>query len=88
MTNAPASFPDGSAPAQSTTTTVFLRYTIPAYTIYDASFGVAKDNWTAQISGSNLANTYAATNVSAGEYIRAEIPLRPRVLTAMFGYKF
>jgi hypothetical protein len=41
-----------------------------------------------QISGSNLANAYAATNVSAGEFIRAEIPLRPRVVTAMFGYKF
>jgi outer membrane receptor protein involved in Fe transport len=88
MSNAPGSFPDGNAPAQSPPTTTLLRYTIPAYTIYDASFGVAKDNWSVQISGSNLANAYAATNVSAGEFIRAEIPLRPRVVTAMFGYKF
>jgi iron complex outermembrane receptor protein len=88
MTNAPGSYPDGDAAAQSPPTTPLLRYTIPAYTIYDASFGVAKDNWTAQISGSNLSNAYAATNVSAGQFIRAEIPVRPRVLTAMFGYRF
>jgi iron complex outermembrane recepter protein len=88
MSNAPGSFPDGNATAQNPPTTVFLRYTIPAYTIYDASFGVVKDSWTAQISGSNLTNAYAATNVSAGQFIRAETPLRPRVVTAMFGYKF
>ncbi len=88
MVNAPASFPDGNAPEQSPPTSTLLRYTIPAYTIYDASFGVAKDNWTVQISGSNLSNAYAATNVSAGQFIRAEIPLRPRVATLMFGYKF
>jgi hypothetical protein len=88
MSNAPASFPDGNAPAQSPPSTALLRFTIPAYTIYDASFGVSKDNWTAQISGSNLSNAYAATNVSAGQFIRAETPVRPRVLTAMFGYTF
>jgi outer membrane receptor protein involved in Fe transport len=88
MSNAPASFPDGNAPAQSPPSTALLRFTIPAYTIYDASFGVSKDNWTAQISGSNLWNVYAATNVSAGQYIRAETPVRPRVLTAMFGFRF
>jgi iron complex outermembrane receptor protein len=88
MSNAPGGYPDGNTPAQSPPTTTFLRYTIPAYTIYDASFGVAKDNWTVQITGSNLSNAYAATNVSAGEFIRAEVPMRPRVLTAMFGYRF
>jgi hypothetical protein len=88
MSNAPGSFPDGNAPGQSPPTTALLRYTIPAYTIYDASFGVSKDAWTVQISGSNLSNAYAATNVTAGEFIRAEIPVRPRVVTLMFGYKF
>ena len=88
MSNTPGNFPDGNAPGQSPPTTVLLRYTIPAYTIYDASFAVTKDNWTVQISGSNLTNAYAATNLTAGQFIRAEIPLRPRVLMAMFGYKF
>jgi outer membrane receptor protein involved in Fe transport len=88
MSNAPASFPDGNDPAQNPPTTALLRYAIPAYTIYDASFGVVKDNWTVQISGSNLSNAYAATNVSAGQFIRAEIPLRPRVLMALLGYRF
>jgi iron complex outermembrane receptor protein len=88
MSNAPASFPDGNSPAENPPSSALLRYAIPAYTIYDASVGVAKDNWSAQLAASNLTNVYAPTNVSSGEYIKAEIPLRPRVVTAMFGYRF
>lgn len=88
MSNAPASYPDGTALAQNPPTTTLLRYTIPAYTIYDASLGLVKDNWTVQITGSNLTNAYAATNVSSAQFIRSEIPLRPRVLMALFGYRF
>ena len=87
MSNAPASFPDDSQ-GQNPPTTTLLRYTIPAYTIYDASFGVARDNWSAQITASNLSNSYAATNISSGQFIKAEIPLRPRVVMALFGYRF
>ena len=88
MSNAPASYPDGAASAGSSPSSALLRYTIPAYTIYDASVGVATDTWSAQITGSNLTNVYAATNVTSGEFIKADIPLRPRVLMAQFGLRF
>ncbi len=35
--------------------------TIPGYTTYDAAIGVSKDNWTAQLTGSNLSNEYGPT---------------------------
>ena len=88
MSNAPASFPAASQPAGSPATTTQQRYSIPGYTVYDASVGVARDNWTAQITGSNLSNAYAATNITSGPFITAEAPLRPRVLMALFGYRF
>ena len=54
---------------------------MPGYTTYDAAIGVAKDNWTAQISGSNLVQLGGETNTSSGQFIKSEVPLRPRVLT-------
>jgi iron complex outermembrane recepter protein len=87
--NEPASFPNGNLPPDSINpTTTLLRYEIPGYTTYDAAIGVAKDNWTAQLTGSNLGNAYGPTNVSSGQFIKSEIPLRPRVLMLMAGYKF
>jgi iron complex outermembrane receptor protein len=88
MRNEPASFPDGNDPAQNPPTTTLLKYTIPGYTTYDAALGLAKDNWVAQITGSNLTNSDAVTNLSSGQFIKSAIPLRPRVLMAQFSYKF
>jgi outer membrane receptor protein involved in Fe transport len=84
--NEPASFTPGSTELIPTTT--LLLYTMPAYTTYDASAGVGKDSWTVQVTGSNLTNSDASTNTSSGQFIKSEVPLRPRVLTLMFGYKF
>jgi outer membrane receptor protein involved in Fe transport len=61
---------------------------MPGYTTYDGALGVAKDSWTAQITAVNLTNSDASTNTSSGQFIRTEVPLRPRVLTVQFGYKF
>jgi len=49
---------------------------------------VAKDNWTAQITGNNLSNSDASLNTNSGQFIKSEVPLRPRVLTLTVGYKF
>jgi hypothetical protein len=49
--------------------------------------GVVKDNWTAQLTGSNLSNSDAATNISAARWIKATIPLRPRVLMLTMNYR-
>lgn len=92
MSNEPANFPDGNAPSESpptgSPTTTLLRYQIPGYTTYDAALGVANDSWTAQIQCHNLNNAYGPTNISSGPFIKAEIPLRPRVITFLIGYKF
>jgi len=88
MRNEPASFPDGNDPAQNPPTTTLLKYTIPGYTTYDAAIGVSKDKWTAQLAGNNLSNSDAATNIGSTQFIKSEIPIRPRVLTFLIGYTF
>jgi outer membrane receptor protein involved in Fe transport len=64
-----------------------LRFENPAYTIYDASFGVAKDAWNVNVYGENLGNSNASTFVSTDQFIVAQTPLRPRILGISFGYK-
>jgi outer membrane receptor protein involved in Fe transport len=65
-----------------------LRFENPAYTTYDASFGVAKDAWNLNFYGDNLSNSNASTFVSTDQFIVAQTPLRPRILGVSFGYKF
>ena len=67
---------------------IVLKYTIPGYRSYDAALGVSKDNWTVQIQGTNITNVYGPTNVSSAQFIKAEIPLRPRVVMRQFAYRF
>ena len=92
MSNEPANFPDGNAPSESPPTgwptTTLLRYQIPAYTAYDGGLGVAKDAWTAQIQCHNLTNAYGPTNISSSQFIKAEVPLRPRVVTFLIAYRY
>jgi iron complex outermembrane recepter protein len=89
MRNEPASFPPGNSsfcsPVPSTT---LCLYTMPSYETYDAAIGVGKDNWTAQVTASNLSNSGASTFTSSNQFIESEIPLRPRVVTLQIGYKF
>jgi outer membrane receptor protein involved in Fe transport len=88
QSNEPASFPSGDSAAQIVPTTTLLRYQIPGYTTYDAAVGVVRDNWTIQVTGQNLSNEYGPTNVSSGQFIKSEIPLRPRVIMANVNWKF
>ena len=89
MRNEPASFPPGnSAFCTPVPTTTLCLYTMPGYTTYDASVGIAKDQWTAQITGQNITNLYASTNTSSYQFIESQVPLRPRVVMLQFGYKF
>jgi outer membrane receptor protein involved in Fe transport len=86
MSNDPASYVAGvTEPIPETTR---LRYDQPGYTTYDGSVGVAKDNWTASFYGQNLTNSDASTFTSSAQFIKSEVPLRPRVLGVKFGYKF
>jgi iron complex outermembrane recepter protein len=64
------------------------RFENPAYTTYDASIGVAKDAWHFSLSCENLSDSNASTFISSQQFITAQTPLRPRVITGTFGYQF
>jgi iron complex outermembrane recepter protein len=68
--------------------TTLLRFENPAYSQYDASAGVAKDAWTAELYAQNLTNVNVSTFTSTNQFVPAETILRPRVLGLKFGYKF
>jgi outer membrane receptor protein involved in Fe transport len=86
MFSEPSSFPAGVLGQIPSTT--FLRYTMPSYETVDASIGLSKDNWSAQIYGTNLNNSNASTATTSGQFIVSEVPLRPRVIGAKIGMKF
>ncbi len=64
------------------------RFENPAYTTYDAAIGVTKDAWRFTLSCENLSNSNASTFISSQQFITAQTPLRPRVITGTFGYQF
>jgi outer membrane receptor protein involved in Fe transport len=64
------------------------RFDLPAYSTYDASLGVAKDNWWLNVYGENLSNSNAAVFISTDQFIVQQTPLRPRVIGAAVGYSF
>ena len=74
--------------AQSGTISGRLRWENPAYTMYNASLGVAKDQWNAKLSVENLTNSNASVNTNSDQFIVAQTPLRPRVIGVSFGYSF
>jgi iron complex outermembrane receptor protein len=86
MYNQPATYPNGEGVLYPTT--VDLRYLQEAYTTYDASLGIAKDAWDLSLYGTNLSNSHASVFTSSAEFIKSEVPLRPRVIGVKFGYKF
>jgi outer membrane receptor protein involved in Fe transport len=78
MYNEPNTYPSGAGVLIPTTTA--LRYYQPGYATFDASLGVKKDRWTAEIYGTNLLDNHASTFTTAAQFIKAETPLRPRVV--------
>lgn len=69
-------------------TTGRLRFENPAYTTFDASFGVARDAWVVNVFAENLSNSNASTFTSTDQFIVAQTPLRPRIIGGSFSYKF
>ncbi len=86
MQNEPSSFQSGAGVLVPTTT--WLRYDQPGYTTYDAAFGVARDQWHVEAFGENLGNSDASLFTSSAQFIKSEVPLRPRVLGVKIGFKF
>jgi outer membrane receptor protein involved in Fe transport len=60
----------------------------PGYTTYDASLGVSKDAWTAQLYGQNITDTRYVTFVTASQFVTQDFAGRPRTLGVKFSYKF
>jgi iron complex outermembrane recepter protein len=77
-----------SLSAGSNVSTTLLRFENPAYSQYDASAGVAKDAWTAELYAQNLTNVNVSLFTSTNQFVPAETITRPRVLGVRFGYKF
>jgi len=63
-------------------------YDQPSWTTYDLSAGVAKDNWTASLIGTNITNTNKSLFTTSRQFILTETPMRPRVIMLTFGYSF
>ena len=85
--NQPATYLSGEGVILPTTT--FLRYRQPGYGTIDASIGVsARAGWNAQAYVTNLNNSHASTFTTSAEFIREEIPIRPRVFGIRAGYDF
>ena len=72
----------------SAVSTARLRFVVPAYTTYEASLGVSKNDWYVHLYGDNLADSHAATFISTDQFIVAQTPLRPRVIGIEWGYHF
>ena len=92
MWNTPSSFPAGpvcpvGGAAGCVPTSTWKRYLQPGYDTVDASMGVSKDNWDVMIFGQNLTDKNASVFTTTGQFILAEVPLRPRVLGLKIGYK-
>ncbi len=64
------------------------RFENPAYTVYDASCGIAKDNWYVNLYAENLTDSNASVFVSTDQFIVEQTPLRPRVIGVALGYTF
>jgi iron complex outermembrane receptor protein len=68
--------------------TTLLRFENPAYSSFDASLGIAKDNWSVHAFSQNLFNKETSLFTNTAQFVLAETPLRPRILGVKFGYKF
>jgi outer membrane receptor protein involved in Fe transport len=67
--------------------TVAFRNTMPAWTQYDASAGVAQGPWTIELVAANLTDINKSIYTSSTEFIQTQVPQRPRTLGIRFGYK-
>ncbi len=68
--------------------TTVLRFENPAYSSYDASVGVAKGSWNAQLYCQNCNDTNASVFTNTAQFVVAQTVVRPRVIGVSFGYDF
>ena len=81
----------GSNPSLATAgaiNTTFLRFEDPAYSLFDASAGVSRDSWRAEVYVHNLGNRIASVFTSTAQFIESQTVTRPRIVGVEFGYRF
>jgi hypothetical protein len=71
-----------------TATSNISFYELPSWTTYDGALGFGKDNWIVQAVGANLTDVNKSLYTTATQFIQTQTPMRPRVLTLRFSYKF
>ena len=86
MYNEPATYLSGTGVTIPSTTV--LRYLQAAYVTEDAQLGVSKDNWHAQLFVNNLLDSHASTFTSSAQFIKSEVPIRPRTFGLTIGASF
>ncbi|MFI4973349.1 MAG: TonB-dependent receptor [Caulobacterales bacterium] len=86
MFNQPSTYASGSGVLIPNTT--FLRYLQPSYATLDAAIGVSNDKWSIQLYGTNLTDSRASTFTSSAQFIKSEVPLRPRVIAVKVAAHF
>jgi iron complex outermembrane recepter protein len=64
------------------------KYDIDPYTSYDASAGIGKGQWTAQLYAQNLTDVNTALEKDSSQFVLTQVPPRPRVIGVRFDYKF
>lgn len=87
MWSEPNTYPSGDQVTGVFGTTQY-RYRQPAYTLVDASFGIHKNNYEASLFVKNLFDSNASTFTSSPQFIKAEVPVRPRTFGARIGVDF
>jgi outer membrane receptor protein involved in Fe transport len=86
MFNQPATYASGAGVIIPNTT--LLRYQMPGYATVDAAIGVTKDNWNVEFYTENLTDNHASTLTNSEQFIKSEVPLRPRILMLKLGASF
>ena len=87
MFSEPNTYPSGDNVTGVYGTTQY-RYEQPAYTTVDGSIGFTKDNYTATLFVKNAFNSNASTFTSSPQFIKAEVPVRPRTFGVKVGVDF
>jgi outer membrane receptor protein involved in Fe transport len=87
MYSEPNTYPSGDGVTGVYGTTQY-RYVQPAYATVDASLGFTKGNYTASLFMKNAFNSNASTFTSSPQFIKAEVPVRPRTFGVKVGVDF
>ena len=54
----------------------------------DASVGVGKDDWTAELYVVNLTDENKSLFTNSWQFIQVQVPMRPRTIGLQLGYQF